>query len=227
MQEEGIGVPPESVRDEIAGGWRAALEAWSREMSRIYLEHPWLLDIPIEGTPTTPHNLAWLELALEALAAMPHDAEQRVAVVLALIAQARWEGHIMRSYDEASRARGETADDMERGTVAILQALVTEAELPQVHQALQAGVFSPEADGDPFAFGRGLLLDGIEALVAGRARPASAAPRDPLAAAVDSDPKVKEARKARREVEKRLREARKRERELQKHARERLARKAE
>lgn len=225
MQEEGIGVPPESVRDEIPGGWRSALQAWSREMSRIYVQHPWLLDIPIEGTPTTPNNLAWLELALDALDALPLDAEQRVATVLAFIAQARWEGHIMRSYDEAARTRGESPDDMERGTVAILETLVTEAELPQVYRALHAGVFSPEAEGDPFAFGRGLLLDGVEALIAGRATPAIVEQRDPLDAALTSDPKVKEAAKARREVEKQLREARKREREVQKQARERLARK--
>jgi hypothetical protein len=52
-----------------------------------------------------------------------------------------------------------------------------------------------------------------------------AEPRDPLAPAVDADPRVKEVVKARREVEKQLREARKREREAQKHARERIARK--
>jgi hypothetical protein len=194
-------------------------------MSRIYMQHPWLLDIPIEGTPTTPHNLAWLELALDALDALPLDAEQCVAIVLALIAQARWEGHIMRSYDEAARSRGESADDMERGTVAILEALVTETELPHVYRALRAGVFSPEAEGDPFAFGRGLLLDGIETLIAGRAAPAVGEPRDPLDPVIAADPRVKEAAKARREVEKQLREARKREREAEKHARERLARK--
>jgi AcrR family transcriptional regulator len=224
MQEEGIGVPPESVRDELGAGWRDAIEAWSREMSLIYLRHPWLLDIPIEGTPTTPNNLAWLEVALEALAGLPLDGEQKVSAVLALIAQARWQGHIMRSYVEAARARGTSADDMERDTVAILESLVTDTELPRVYEALHAGVFSPEAEGDPFAFGRGLVLDGIDALVAGRTTPAPAEPHDPLADAVLADSKVREASKARREIEKQLREARKREREAEKNARERLGR---
>jgi AcrR family transcriptional regulator len=225
MQEEGIGVPPESIRDEIPAGWREGIEAWAREMSQIYVRHPWLLDIPIEGTPTTPNNLAWLEVALEALASVPLDDDHKVSAILAIIAQARWEGHIIRSYVEAAAARGESADDMERGIVSMLEMLVTESDLPNVYAALHAGVFSPESEGDPFAVGRRLVLDGIDTLVAGRSAPVVVPEPDPLAAAVHADPKVKEAAKARREVEKKLREARKRERETEKNARERLARK--
>lgn len=225
MQEAGIGVPPETLRETAAeSGWRGAIESFAREMSAIYLRHPWLLDIPIEGTPTTPNNLAWLDIALEAMAAVPLTDEQKVAAVLALIAQARWEGHIVRSYIEAATAAGESTDVLERGQQAMLEQLVTETELPFVHAALHAGVFSPEAEGDPFAFGRGLVLDGIEALVAGRATPAPDVDPDPLAGAVQADPKVRDATKARREVEKQLRDARKREREAERAARERLRR---
>lgn len=224
MQEEGIGVPPETVREAIAaGGWREAIEVWSQEMSGIYLRHAWLLDIPIEGTPTTPHNLAWLEVALEALAPVPLTDEQKVAAILALIAQARWQGHIVRSYVEA--AAGGDPEELDRRSVQILQSLVSDSDLPRVHAALHAGVFSPEAEGDPFLFGRGLVLDGLEAVIDGRATPLPDEPApDPLAAEVHADQKVREAAKARREVEKLLRDARKRERDAEKAARERLAR---
>src|SRR6187455_587029 len=36
MQEEGIGLPPETVREATADGWRAGIEAWSAAMSEIY-----------------------------------------------------------------------------------------------------------------------------------------------------------------------------------------------
>src|SRR3954469_5236383 len=43
MQESGIGVPPEAVREAATGegGWRAALSAWEQGQLATYLEHPW------------------------------------------------------------------------------------------------------------------------------------------------------------------------------------------
>jgi hypothetical protein len=144
--------------------------------------------------------------------------------VLALIAQARWEGHVSRGYAEAAVAAGSTPDDLEFAATAILEELVTAEEFPFVHAALHAGVFSPDADpaDNPFAFGRERVLDGVESYLASAPRVDAVVLADPLDAEVARDPKVREALKARREVEKKLREARKREREMQRNARERL-----
>jgi AcrR family transcriptional regulator len=223
MQERGIGVPPESIVE--TEGWRAGLEAWTRATVDLYLEHPWMLDIPISSTPVTPNNLAWLESALQVLEPVPISLNDKASIVLALIAQARWEGHVSRGYAEAAAAAGSTPDDLEIAATGILEELVTAEEFPFVHAALRAGVFSPDADpGDnPFTFGRERVLDGVEHYLATAPRvEAVAEPADPLADDVARDPKVKEAVKARREVEKHLREARKREREAAKNARERL-----
>src|SRR5690606_361229 len=54
MQEEATGPPPESVNE--VEGWRAKLELLYRVQVQVYLEHPWLLDIPISGVPATPHS---------------------------------------------------------------------------------------------------------------------------------------------------------------------------
>lgn len=229
MQERGIGVPPESILE--TDGWRAGLSAWTRATVEMYLEHPWMLDIPIASTPVTPNNLAWLETALQVLEPVPISLNEKTSIVLALIAQARWEGHVSRGYADAARAAGATPDDLEIAATAILDQLVTADEFPIVHAALTAGVFSPDADADPgdnpFAFGRERVLDGVEAYLAAApqldAVPAAA---DPLAQQIERDPKVKEVRKARREVEKHLREARKREREAARNARERLAKRS-
>jgi hypothetical protein len=215
MQEEGIGLPPESIRE--ADGWRAGLEAWSEGMSEMYREHPWLLDVPVEGSPTTPNNLAWLDAALEVLEAVPLTGNQKTSTVLALVAQVRWENYILRGYATA----GELPDALDTRIESMLRALVTTDALPHVRAAIDAGVFSPEAEGDPFAFGRRLVLDGLDALIEGRATLPEPAIRDPLDAVVQSDPKVKEAIKRRREAEKQVREMRKREREAARNARER------
>ena len=224
MQERGIGVPPESITE--TDGWRAGLDAWTRATVELYIEHPWMLDIPISSTPVTPNNLAWLESALQVLEPVPISMNDKASIVLALIAQARWEGHVSRGYAEAAAAAGSTPDDLEIAATGILDQLVTPEEFPFVHAALRAGVFSPDADpGDnPFAFGRDRVLDGVEHYLVTAPRVEAGATSDPLAAEVARDPKVKEAVKARREVEKKLREARKRERETARNVRERLRR---
>lgn len=224
MQERGIGVPPESIVE--SDGWRAGLDAWTRATVDLYLEHPWMLDIPISSTPVTPNNLAWLDAALQVLEPVPISLNDKTSIVLALIAQARWEGHVSRGYLEAAAAAGSTTDDLEIAATAILDELVTPEEFPYVHAALVAGVFSPDADpGDnPFAFGQRRVLDGVEAYLASAPRVDPVAePPDPLAVEVAHDPKVKDAVRARREAEKHLREARKRERETARNARERLS----
>jgi AcrR family transcriptional regulator len=223
MQERGVGVPPESIIE--SDGWRAGLDAWTRATVELYIEHPWMLDIPISGTPVTPNNLAWLESALQVLDPVPISLDDKTSIVLALIAQARWEGLVSRGYAEAAAAAGGTPDDLEIAATGILEQLVTAEEFPFVHAAVRAGVFSPDADGtgNPFEFGRERVLDGVESYLASAPRVERPVVPDPFAAEVGRDPKVKDARKARREVEKHLREARKREREVARNARERLA----
>jgi AcrR family transcriptional regulator len=221
MQERGIGVPPDDLVSAGSGDWKAGLEAWTRAMAGLYVEHPWLLDIPITGVGVTPNNLAWLDAALGILEPVPLRPNAKLSVVLALLAQGRFEGIVSRGYDASG--------DVESRDVALLAQLVTPEELPHVHAAFVAGAFSDEDDDpDPFGFGRARVLDGVEAVLEGRAieTPAPPAP-DPLDQAAARDPKVKEAVKARREAEKALREARKREREQLKNARERAAKRVE
>lgn len=213
MQERGIGVPPEDLAGD--DGWRPGLERWTRAMAGLYIEHPWLLDIPIAGVGVTPNNLAWLDEALALMEGMPLDPGGKLSVVLALMAQGRFEGSVRRGWAQAG-----SGDD-----ATLLARLVTAEELPHVHAALVAGVFGDDDPDDPFAFGRARVLDGVEAVLDGRAAvtPPVAAP-DPLDEAAARDPQVKEAVKARREAEKAVREARKREREQLKNARARAAR---
>jgi AcrR family transcriptional regulator len=220
MSEAGYGIPPEVLRE--AGDWREGLRNWSLAQNEVYERHPWLLDIPITGTPMTPNSLAWLDAALEVLKDQPLDAEEKLSVALAVIAQTRWRGSIERGYRDAAAAAGVPEDSLDAGVASLLRELITPEEFPYLHPLIAEGAFEPGPD-DPFAFGLDRVLDGIERYVsqqpADRARPGWAEP-DPA----DGDPKVKEAAKAVREAEKSLREARKRERQARTNARERLKR---
>ena len=220
MQESGIGVPPESIREaaEGPGGWRAALTAWKDGQLASFLDHPWLLDIPVASMAPTPNNLAWFDAGLESLSATGLSAEDSTSVVLAVQAQSRWEATARRGPGPVGDAATETRD------AALLASLVTREEFPALHAALQDGVFEAGAGRASFSFGLERVLDGVESYLARRSSVAVPVTVDALEVAASGDQKYKEAVKARREVEKKLREARKRERELLKAARERLAR---
>lgn len=220
MGEAGFGVPPETVRE--ADGWRDGLKVWSHAQVAMYELHPWLLDIPITGTPMTPKSLGWLDAALEVLKDQPLDSDEKLSIVLAVMAQTRWRGSIERGYRDAAAAAGISENAIDSGAASLLDALITGEEFPYLRVLLDDGAFAPGPD-DPFAFGLDRVLDGIERYIeaqpAERLRPAWAAPDT-----VGSDPKVKEAAKGVREAEKALREARNRERQARTNAAEKLRR---
>ena len=220
MQERGTGAPPE----ELPGGveWRLGLTGWANGVLAMFEEHPWMLDIPVAGTPSTPNGLAWLEAGLEVLDGSGLDYEAKISVILAVEAQVRWQGIVVRGYTDAAAAAGATTDDLEVRDASILEMLVTPTEFPFVHAAMQDGVFSP-SDANPFVFGLERVLDGVEVFLAGRSREAPS-PVDALTEQARRDQRYKEAVKSRREVEKKLREARKREREILANVKEKLSR---
>lgn len=222
MEEAGIGVPPETLRE--AEDWPTGLRTYLEEVTALYVEHPWLLDLPISGTPMTPNNLAWMDAVLGVLEPTPFTPQERLAVSLMLLAQARWEGHLSRGQAAAEAVEGAPSAELDGRRAALLGELVTAEQFPHLMPIITSGALGDEGY-DPFVFGADRLIEGLVDYARARAdgmppAPAAPAPVDPA----ERDPKVREAVKARREAEKRLRDARTREREALKHARERLAR---
>jgi len=226
MVEQATGVPPETIAE--APDWRTALAAFAAANAQVFADHPWVLDVPIEGTPLTPNSMAWLDSALLAMRGTPLDYEEKVAATLAVMAQVRFEGITTRGIRSAAAAAGAEPAALEAQADAMLEHLISADAFPEVHSAMRAGVFRSGTP-NPFVFGLGRVLDGIGAYIA--AKPAQPE-RGPEPAGADGttdervvrDPRVREARNARREAEKQLREARKREREAIRNARERAAR---
>jgi len=221
MQEQGIGLPPEELRE--AENWREGLLRWAEAQLDVQRRHPWLLDIPIIGTPTTPNNLTWLDAGLEIMRELPLDYHEKVSITLAVMAHNRFRGIVERGYLQGAEEAGASVDDYENASVALLELLVTAEQFPDVRAALDAGVFA--GSDDPFSWGLERLLDGIETYLlteAGSRAPAVAV--HPPDQRVFDDKQVKEAAKSRRDVEKLLRDARKRERDAIKNATERVAR---
>jgi AcrR family transcriptional regulator len=219
MQEAGIGLPSASIAE--APDWRSGIIRWARETQEHYDAHPWLLDIPILGTPNTPNNLAWMDAALAVLRDTPLTMNERVGALLLVSGQIRFEATVNRGYSISNQSMGLTPQERDTADAHIISTLVTPEAFPDLYEAIRAGVFDPDED-NPFSFGLARVLDGLEAYMAGRearqpevqfdAVPSEAYPRDEH---------VKRARQARREAEKKLREAQKAEREAIARARER------
>lgn len=220
MQEEATGVPPAHVRE--LSGWRAKLVALYEAQTRIYLEHPWILSLPITGSPITPNSSAWLDAALESLSETPLEGEERLAVALAVTGAARWGGIVLAGYTEQSRATGRTAAEVSAYEAELFDRVITAEEFPALRAAIEAGVFLGEQD--PFRFGIERTLDGVEhhilAIEAGR-RPPAAVFESEESESVLSDRKVRDAQRAVRDAEKTLRAARKLERQALRDARAR------
>lgn len=222
MQEEATGMPPEALHE---GTWRERLRTLYRAQLQTYLLHPWALDIPISGSPTTPAGAAWMDAGLHALAETPLTHEERMSVMLLVTGQARWAGTVMAGYARVERERQLSDNDIARQEDALYRALITADTYPYLRAAIDAGIFLDESD--PFAFGLERSLDGVAAYIENvgdgkRETPAAWPGIDD--ADIADDKRFRDARKAVRDAEKALRDARKRERQEARDAHERLAR---
>ncbi|PRA82100.1 TetR/AcrR family transcriptional regulator [Microbacterium sp. MYb66] len=224
MQEEATGLPPESHLE--VDGWRGRLLALYEEQIILYLRHPWMLSLPITGSPITPNSSAWLDAGLAALEGTPLTAEERLAVALAVTGHARWCGIVQAGYTEQSRGSGLTPDEVAVREAALFDRVITAEEFPALRRAIEDDVFLSAAD--PFRFAVERTLDGVAAYIAGldrgaeRADPTEWIDLDP--AEVAGDRRLREAQKVVREAEKALRAARKAERQALREARDRVAR---
>jgi hypothetical protein len=129
MQAEAIGLPSDSVR--TAAGWREGLEALYREAVQRYLAHPWVLDIPITGSPTTPSGAAWLDAGLRVLADTPLTHLEQVSVAVLVTGQARWVGIVQAGYARVQRETGLNDAEVAPREDALFRLLVTADAYPQ------------------------------------------------------------------------------------------------
>ncbi len=226
MQEAATGLPPEEFREPV--GWREKLEVLFRAQVQIYVQHPWVLSLPIQGSPATPNSSAWVDAALEALEDTPLSADERIGVMLLVSGQSRFYGMVLAGYAERARSTGLDDAAISAQEAALFDTLVSAEEYPALRRAIDAGVFTSPAD--PFQFGLDRSLEGVAAYIAALDRGEPAAPPaewiDTDPAELSADKRYREARKAVREAEKNLRVARKEARLARRDAVERLGRKA-
>jgi len=214
MNDEGLGEPPDHA--PIDDDWRAGMRRWAGAVNAAYARHPWLLDIPIDGVPVMPNNLAWLDWGLRILAPARMAATDAVSAVLMISGLTRWQATIARSVAGGELAAAEQF---------VFTELVSPERYPALAVALAEGGLSDEEVDDPFTFALERALDGLERAVgsavgsvagtpvadadagAGAGADSDTAPLPIDDVEVPRDARLKEATRARREAEAKVREA--------------------
>jgi AcrR family transcriptional regulator len=201
MNDEGLGEPPD--HEPVDDDWRTGLRRWARSVMARYLHHPWLLDIPVDGVPITPNNLAWLDWGLRLLAPARMAPAAAVAAVLMISGLSRWQAVIDRATASGEQLEAEQF---------VFGELVTPMRYPALSLALREGGLSDDEADDPFVFALERALDGLERSVGSREHPSGPAPASDETPATGEhdyprDARLKEATRARREAEARVREA--------------------
>jgi AcrR family transcriptional regulator len=202
-------------------GWRAELAEFAGMLRGVYLDHPWIADVP-QSVPQllTPSNLATVDHALRAMRDLPVGDPDKIAILLAMVSYIRANATLVA---DLSRPADLPADPSE-----FLREVVTPETFPFLDPLVRSGRYmAPEESEDPlddYRFGLELILDGIAAYA--ERHPIDAAPveepqQDQHALELDhvrKDPKVREAMAKRKDAENKLREARRKEQEMIKRA---------
>jgi AcrR family transcriptional regulator len=216
----GIPIPPEGSDPD----WREGLRLWIAAMMDMFRQHPWYGDIPISGVPMMPNDLAYIDWALRIMRDMPLTGSEKMSVILLLSSYSLAVGRVEHDLSLAGHATPDAVPSPDSVGAALAE-LVSDERFPYLGPFIRSGAYtgaaSPEDDLDDFAFGLERILDGVEHYVGVRAE---GSPPEPVVAAEAPYPRdraVREAVKARREVEAKLRDALKREREAIAKARER------
>ncbi|MFF2778966.1 TetR/AcrR family transcriptional regulator [Streptomyces sp. NPDC058052] len=168
MQEAATGAPPELFAPGVP--WREGLERWARAMREVYLRNLWLLRIPVSGPPATPHAVAWWEKALLAMDGTGLDEGAKISVTLLVAGFVKSDALMAAELADAVAASGAAPEEAMLQYSRTLRRLVDPAAYPQVARVIDSGVLD-HADGpdDEFRFGLARILDGVAALVEGRA----------------------------------------------------------
>ncbi|ASO19769.1 AcrR family transcriptional regulator [Actinoalloteichus hoggarensis] len=174
MHNEATAVP-DTAPESPPQGWRAGLEAWTRDQLAMYLRHPWLADMKITGPPLTPTSLAWMERGLATMRETGLSEIEKLSVIATLTGYVRHEAAFARDLSRPDPQQGSSGPYAQ--TVA---RLVDPATHPALSAALAAGVFEDEPTGplqpddylaEAFTFGFELILNGVAALVEKRTPP--------------------------------------------------------
>lgn len=132
--------------------WQANVHAWAKKLLERYSVHPWALELPIAGIPTTPNHVSWVECILRILAPTDLSLQKRLDIALLI------DGHVRQFANILPRG------SLQTNHIASIQWLQEVAAdiAPTLIVALQQGAMQNQK-GPDFTAGIDTIIKGIEA----------------------------------------------------------------
>lgn len=156
------GSPPRSLFQP--GNWRKRARGWTLAVIQGYRDRSWLLDVPITGSPATPHVLKWLEALLQAMSRCGLSAHNCLRCALLLDGYARSVVRLSRDVDTGGRTQKQL-DAINTFVVPLL----LQRQYPILSSIMTGAQYTfDESPVDDVEFGLDCILDGIDRLVTGR-----------------------------------------------------------
>ncbi|MEU4225460.1 TetR/AcrR family transcriptional regulator [Nonomuraea sp. NPDC026600] len=150
------------------GGWRSKLGEWARRFWAVHQRHPWLLQVMVGQRAVGPNELGWLECAVEALTGTGLDGAEQLDTVVVVT------GHIRNLAQQALTTvtpAGVRAGSSEKELTSVLAELLKRHgdRFPALTKAV-ASAAAGSAQDDALDFGLNRIFDGLELLIADRAK---------------------------------------------------------
>ena len=89
LMRDTAAAPPPALAMPDPDHWRPALRDIAREIFRLHRRHPWVLQVPTAGPPTTPNELLWGEHMLRAMSRTGLDYPDQLRAVTLIFGYAR------------------------------------------------------------------------------------------------------------------------------------------
>ncbi|MFD7025571.1 TetR/AcrR family transcriptional regulator [Promicromonospora sukumoe] len=153
--------------------WRVALRRWAYGVRAMYVRHPWLAHLPVQGPPSGPHELARLDSGLAALRGTGLDWAAKVGVVTLVSGYVRTAAQLAADMSRARAGSGLDQGQAEQEYGRAMARLVRPERYPEAARLFGSGLFEQEpppgvaAEGPDhdFRFGLETVLDGVGAAV--------------------------------------------------------------
>lgn len=154
MLDTVFGAPP--AADPPSGDWRQLLRTWATSLFTIFSRHPWTLEVSVGVRVPGPHELAWLESGVGALAHSGLSGAERLDAVVLIV------GHVRSLAQQGGRSPA-SDEGLEHNLAAVMSRILAERgdDYPQIRAA-----FGGRGDrDDALNFGLERILDGLSVLI--------------------------------------------------------------
>jgi hypothetical protein len=170
MVDAAIGQPPPI---DPGDGWRVGLSRFAHLYLDLLRRQPWIVRVPISTPPITPNQIAWMNYGLEIMRGTVLRQDERLSTIMIVSGMARNWALLTGDIVVAANAQGTTSEQAMFAYGRLLKRLADPRRFPAVGDLVASGILdTPDAvPDDDFEFGLARLLDGIEALMRGRAEP--------------------------------------------------------